>query len=134
MIKNIKSEEGITLVVLVITIIVMMILTTITVNLSFGPDGILQKTTKIKFLEDISDLQKNINEKEIVQRANGQSNNNIKSDLEEELQKWKKNNPKYNNIKFDLILNEKEEFVLTYNSGGNKNQVIWLESVNFPGV
>lgn len=134
MVKSIKSENGITLVVLIVTIIVLTILTTITVNLSFGPDGILQKATKIKFLEDISDLQKNIDEKEIVARANGQSNDNIKYGLEEELKKWKEANKKYSNIKFDLILDENNEFILTYNSGASRNQEVWLESVSFPGV
>ena len=134
MVKSIKSENGITLVVLIVTIIVLTILTTITVNLSFGPDGILQKATKINFLEDISDLQKNIDEREIVARANGQSNDNIKSGLEEELKKWKEANKKYSNIKFDLILDENNEFILTYNSGASRNQEVWLESVSFPGV
>ena len=134
MVKSIKSENGITLVVLIVTIIVLTILTTINVNLSFGPDGILQKATKIKFLEDISDLQKNIDEREIVARANGQSNDNIKSGLEGELKKWKEANKKYSNIKFDLILDENNEFILTYNSGASRNQEVWLESVSFPGV
>ena len=52
----------------------------------------------------------------------------------EELKKWKEANKKYSNIKFDLILDENNEFILTYNSGASRNQEVWLESVSFPGV
>lgn len=58
-----KKNEGITLLALVVTIIVLLILSTITINMLTGENGIIKNTEKAKEATEIAD------EKEIVQRA-----------------------------------------------------------------
>lgn len=130
-----KNEKGVTLIILVITIIVLLILTTFTLSFSLGEDGVFTKAQRIDFLEDISEIQKVLNEAEVVARANGQSNDKIKTTLEESLEQWKNENDKYKDISFEIKLNsEGDTFVLTYVDGATDAQEEWLKTVNFPGV
>ena len=63
MLKKVKKQGGITLIALVITVIVLLILSTITINALSGDNGILKRATEAKENTQISQ------EKEIVQLA-----------------------------------------------------------------
>ena len=132
--NKIRSEKGVTLLVLIITIIVLTLLSAVTLSISLGEDGILERTTKIQFLEEISKIQSELTETELVARSNGQENDKILTILKEDLEEWKDENPEYEDLIFSLELNDEEDtYVLTYKSGGNNRQEQWLYDVNFPG-
>ena len=57
------ENKGITLISLVITIVIILILATITINMLTGENGIIKNTGKAKETTEIA------NEKEIIQRA-----------------------------------------------------------------
>lgn len=132
--NKIRSEKGVTLLVLIITIIVLTLLSAVTLSISLGEDGIFERTTKIQFLEEISKIQSELTETELVARSNGQENDKILTILKEDLEEWKDENPEYEDLIFSLELNDEEDtYVLTYKSGGNNRQEQWLYDVNFPG-
>lgn len=132
--NKIRSEKGVTLLVLIITIIVLTLLSAATLSISLGEDGIFERTTKIQFLEEISKIQSELTETELVARSNGQENDKILTILKEDLEEWKDENPEYEDLIFSLELNDEEDtYVLTYKSGGNNRQEQWLYDVNFPG-
>lgn len=131
---KVKGERGITLIVLVITIVVLLILAGFTLSLSIGHGGIFRNANKMDFLDNISELQKDINETQVVAKANGQTNEKILETLKEKLDKWENDNKEYESIQFELVLDEDNGYTLTYIKGATKNQEEWLKSVNFPGV
>lgn len=131
---KVKKEAGITLIVLVITVVVLMILAGFTLSLSIGQGGIFRNANKMDFLEDISNLKKDIDETQVVAKTNGQSNEKVLNTLQEKLDKWEQENKKYENLQFELVLDEDNNYVLTYIDGATKNQEEWLKSVSFPGV
>ena len=132
--NKIRSEKGVTLLVLIITIIVLTLLSAVTLSISLGEDGIFERTTKIQFLEEISKIQSELTETELVARSNGQENDKILTILKEDLEEWKDENPEYEDLIFSLELNDEEDtYVLTYKSGGSNRQEQWLYDVNFPG-
>ena len=59
--KNLKSHNGITLIALVITIIVLLILAGISISMLSGDNGILQKATTAKTNTDNAQIQEQIN-------------------------------------------------------------------------
>lgn len=61
--KLLKAQKGITLVALVITIVILIILATITINFAFGEDGLIQKAQEAKKLteEAVENEQKALN-------------------------------------------------------------------------
>ena len=63
MLKN-KSEQGITLVALVITIIIIIILATVAINFAFGNNGLIKRASDAK--EFYAEL-KNMKEKPVTQ-------------------------------------------------------------------
>lgn len=130
-----KDEKGITILVLVITIIVLMLLATFTLSFSLGEDGVFTKARRINFLDEISELQKELTEQEVIARANGQDNSAIKTGLEESLSNWQDENQNYEDIEFEIVLNSQQDtFVLTYAGGATEEQESWLRTVSFPGV
>lgn len=132
--NKIKNEKGVTLLVLIITIIVLTLLSAITLSFSLGEDGIFERTSKIQFLEDISKIQSDLTETEVVARSNGQKNDQILTTLEDDLNDWQGENQKYKNLVFTFELNDEEDaYILTYKSGASQKQEQWLYDVNFPG-
>ena len=51
-----KKENGITLVTLIVTIIVLLILAGITINFAFNENGIINKTKEAKKEQEIAEL------------------------------------------------------------------------------
>lgn len=128
-----KNEKGITMLALVITVILVCLLAAVTISFSLGEDGVFSKSRRINFLEDISELQKELSEQEVLARANGKSNDIIKADLERSLNKWLESHQSYKDFTFELRLNDEEDtFILTYKSGGTEEEENWLNTVNFP--
>lgn len=68
--RNLKNENGITLIALVVTIVVMIILASITINATLGEGGLLQQTreqnkrTQNKITADEEEL--NVVEQEFI--------------------------------------------------------------------
>lgn len=128
-----KGEKGITMLALVITVILLCLLASITISFSIGEEGVFTKSRRINYLDDISELQKELNEKEVLARANGQDNNTIKKELEEYLNNWLNSNEDYKDYKFEIELNSEEDtFVLTYIDGATEEEEKWLNTVSFP--
>ena len=97
-----KGEKGITMLALVITVILLCLLASITISFSIGEEGVFTKSRRINYLDDISELQKELSEKEVLARANGQDNNTIKKELEEYLNNWLNSNEDYKDINLKL--------------------------------
>lgn len=128
-----KGEKGITMLALVITVILLCLLASITISFSIGEEGVFTKSRRINYLDDISELQKELSEKEVLARANGQDNNTIKKELEEYLNNWLNSNEDYKDYKFEIKLNSEEDtFVLTYIDGATEEEEKWLNTVSFP--
>lgn len=128
-----KGEKGITMIALVITVILLCLLASITISFSIGEEGVFTKSRRINYLDDISELQKELSEKEVLARANGQDNNTIKKELEEYLNNWLNSNEDYKDYKFEIKLNSEEDtFVLTYIDGATEEEEKWLNTVSFP--
>lgn len=128
-----KGEKGITMTALVITVILLCLLASITISFSIGEEGVFTKSRRINYLDDISELQKELSEKEVLARANGQDNNTIKKELEEYLNNWLNSNEDYKDYKFEIKLNSEEDtFVLTYIDGATEEEEKWLNTVSFP--
>ena len=118
---------------LVITVILLCLLASITISFSIGEEGVFTKSRRINYLDDISELQKELSEKEVLARANGQDNNTIKKELEEYLNNWLNSNEDYKDYKFEIKLNNEEDtFVLTYIDGATEEEEKWLNTVSFP--
>lgn len=128
-----KGEKGITMLALVITVILLCLLASITISFSIGEEGVFTKSRRINYLDDISELQKELSEKEVLARANGQDNNTIKKELEEYLNNWLNSNEDYKDYKFEIKLNNEEDtFVLIYIDGATEEEEKWLNTVSFP--
>ena len=52
LLKKFKMEKGITLVALVITIVILIILATVTINLAFGENGLIKRAQQTKNLTE----------------------------------------------------------------------------------
>ena len=113
-----KGEKGITMLALVITVILLCLLASITISFSIGEEGVFTKSRRINYLDDISELQKELSEKEVLARANGQDNNTIKKELEEYLNNWLNSNEDYKDYKFEKefqdIINKKKPIIMYY--------------------
>ena len=128
-----KGEKGITMLALVITVILLCLLASITISFSIGEEGVFTKSRRINYLDDISELQKELSEKEVLARENGKDNNTIKKELEEYLNNWLNSNEDYKDYKFEIKLNNEEDtFVLTYIDGATEEEEKWLNTVSFP--
>ena len=88
--KQLKNRKGITLIALVITIIILIILTTVAINLSFGKNGIIDKVRqskeetlksqaleelKIKILETQTEKEGNATLEDVVNTLKNDTNN-----------------------------------------------------------
>ena len=59
MVQN-SNNKGITLVALVITIVILIILATVTINFTFGDDGIITKANQAKYMAELSTFQEEL--------------------------------------------------------------------------
>ena len=55
-----EKDNGITLVALVITVIIIIILATVTLNFTFGEDGIITKANQAKYMAELSTFQEEL--------------------------------------------------------------------------
>ncbi len=119
--KSLKTSNGITLIALVITIIVLLILAGISISMLSGDNGILQKATDAKTKSDEAQIQEKVRLAYNSALAKDLTNGNTtltKSTLEDELKKEFKDNV---SISEDgnywvIIVNEKEIERLDKNS------------------
>ena len=65
---NIKNERGITLTVLIITIIVMLIIATVLVYFSVGDNSLMNNARTATFKEDMSTLKSKVDDKVITKQ------------------------------------------------------------------
>ena len=59
MVQN-SNNKGITLVALVITMVILIILATVTINFTFGDDGIITKANQAKYMAELSTFQEEL--------------------------------------------------------------------------
>lgn len=85
--KKYKSMNGITLVALVVTIVVLLILAGISINALSGENGILGKASEAKTKTEIADIKEQI-QTDIIGEQAGNTGNISKSALETILQKY----------------------------------------------
>ena len=115
-----KKNEGITLLALVVTIIVILILSTITINMLTGENGIIKNTGKAKEATEIA------NEKEIVQRAtvNAMGKNKYgdlkQSELEKQLNEEQEGKTEVTDVgdEFEILFKESNRYY-TVDKDGN---------------
>ena len=121
-----KKNEGITLLALVVTIIVLLILSTITINMLTGENGIIKNTEKAKEATEIAD------EKEIVQRAtvNAIGKNkygNLKQDeLEKQLNEEQEGKTEVTDVgdEFEILFKESNRYYTVDKDGNIKEEQI----------
>ena len=131
---KIKKNEGITLIALVVTIIVLLILSTITINMLTGENGIIKNTGKAKEATEIAD------EKEIVQRAtvNAIGKNkygNLKQDeLEKQLNEEQEGKTEVTDVgdEFEILFKESNRYY-TVDKDGNISEPQEILKDNYPG-
>lgn len=121
-----KKNEGITLLALVVTIIVLLILSTITINMLTGENGIIKNTEKAKEATEIAD------EKEIVQRAtvNAIGKNkygDLKQDeLEKQLNEEQEGKTEVTDVgdEFEILFKESNRYYTVDKDGNIKEEQI----------
>ena len=125
--KNSKSIQGITLIALVITIIILIILAGITINLLIGEEGIINKAKYASFATEMQKIKENVvlkNNKNAINIANGtyttlfdnllDSNINLPDTFKQEIlyvrdgSKIDKIPSDYSTTEFDTILNNNQ--------------------------
>ncbi|NLC87825.1 MAG: hypothetical protein GX682_03505 [Clostridiaceae bacterium] len=125
--KNSKSIQGITLIALVITIIILIILAGITINLLIGEEGIINKAKYASFATEMQKIKENVvlkNNKNAINIANGtyttlfdnllDSNINLPYTFKQEIlyvrdgSKIDKIPSDYSTTEFDTILNNNQ--------------------------
>lgn len=120
-----RKEEGVTLVALVVTIVVLMILSSLSIYFAFSEDGLMQSTKEAKFREEVLEI---INTAEAIKiRNNGVL---TRADLEERVTKvymnryFSENKLKVedNNVVYD-----------EYENGFTDKENEWLLSIFSPG-
>ena len=118
---KIQSQRGVTLLVLVVTIIILLILTGITIGAVTGDNGIIQNGRKAKEEAEIA------NEKEIVEKAKVQAMRNNKygnieeSELQEQLDReTKTGETEVADVgdEFEVVFNENNRYY-TVDKDGN---------------
>ena len=126
--KNSKSIQGITLIALVITIIILIILAGITINLLIGEEGIINKAKYASFATEMQKIKENVvlkNNKNAINIANGtyttlfdnllDSNINLPDTFKQEIlyvrdgSKIDKIPSDYSTTEFDTILNNNNQ-------------------------
>ena len=130
-----KNNKGITLLVLVITIIILLILAGITISSITGDNGIIRNAGQAKEQTEIA------NEKEIVEKATVQAMGNNKygnieeSELQEQLNKeTKEGKTKVSDVgkEFEVIFNESNRYY-TVDKDGNVEGAYEIIEDKYPG-
>jgi len=73
MLKKYKSERGITLIALIITIIILIILAGISINSLLGENGLITKAKEAKKVQEIATVTENIRLDLILKQSNGET-------------------------------------------------------------
>ena len=72
--KNLKEKQGITLIALIITIIVLLILAGISIAMLAGDNGILTRTKSSKQISEIAGIKEEIKTEIIAEQAGNEGN------------------------------------------------------------
>ena len=130
--KIVKKQEGITLIALVITIIVLLILASVTIGVISGDNGILKNAGKAKEDTEISE-EKEIIEISVVQAMGNNSKGNlVKEEVEELINKQKAAKVSESGANFLVnILSSDRIYII--DSQGNVRKVEWWENSNEDG-
>ena len=132
---KIQSQRGVTLLVLVVTIIILLILTGITIGAVTGDNGIIQNGGKAKEEAEIA------NEKEIVEKATVQAMGNNKygnieeSELQEQLDReTKTGETEVADVgdEFEVVFNENNRYY-TVDKDGNVEGAYEIIEDKYPG-
>ena len=128
--KEVTKKEGITLIALVITIIILLILAGITITAITGENGLLNSTLKAKEETEIE------NEKEIIGRATAQTigeddrgniqKETLQENLDNETSKGK-TEVKEKNEKFEVIFTDSIRHYLVDKDGNVRKEEWWSE-------
>lgn len=124
---NIKSKNGITLIALVVTIIVLLILAGVSLNAIIGKNGIIENGEKSVFKGDVSSYKEILNLKMLEEKMENENfvKNNVNAKTIAEIQKYIPNfNEKYENI---LEIFEGE---LCAGSEAKGKELSWLNELN----
>ena len=133
--QKIKNEQGITLLVLVITIIILLILAGITISAITGDNGLIRNTGQAKEETEIA------NEKEIIEKATVQAMGNNKygnieeSELQEQLDKETdigKTEVSDVGDEFEVIFHESNRYY-TVDKDGNVEGAYEIVEDKYPG-
>ncbi len=133
--KNIRKEQGITLLAVVITIVILLILAGITINAITGENGIIGNAGQAKEETEIA------NEKEIVEKATVQAMGNNKygnieeSELQEQLDKeTKEGKTQIADVgdEFEVVFKESNRYYIV-DKEGNVEGVFEIIEDQYPG-
>ena len=134
-IETIKAQKGITLLVLVITIIILLILAGITINAITGENGIIENAGKAKEEAEIAN-EKDILEKATVQTMGNNKYGNIEEEeLQEQLDKETgegKTEATDIGDEFEVLFTESNRYY-TVDKDGNVGEANIYEKDNYPG-
>ena len=83
--KNTKNKNGITLIALVITIIVLLILSGVSLSLVVGDNGIIRKAVQAKKITDSESLKEEINLVMVSREMEDDSSISLKQTLEKQI-------------------------------------------------
>ena len=129
-IKELTKKEGITLIALVITILILLILAGITITAITGENGLLNSALKAKEETEIE------NEKEIIGRATAQTigeddrgniqKETLQENLDNETSKGK-TEVKEKNEKFEVIFTDSKRHYLVDKDGNVRKEEWWSE-------
>ncbi|MGP1608711.1 MAG: hypothetical protein ACTTGJ_02575 [Clostridium sp.] len=122
--KNVKNNEGITLIALAVTIIIMLVLAVVTITVSVGDNGLLQRARLLRNTNNSAEEQEYIKNTLTGIKVNkkiAKDNTTVSgTELKTELQK----NPRFKNIDVDesdtsiLLTNQNNKYIVdkdTYN-------------------
>ena len=132
---NLKNQKGITLLVLVVTIIILLILAGITIGTLTGDNGIIQKAGKAKEETEIAN-EKEILEKAVVQAMGNNKYGNIEeSELQEQLDKETgegKTEATDIGDEFEVVFTDSNRYY-TVDKDGNIGEVQKIVKDEYPG-
>ena len=139
--KKLKSEKGITLIALIITIIVLLILAGISIAMLTGDNGILTRTKSSKQISEIAGIKEEIKTEIIAEQARNEGNIS-ESALKTILEKYGTINYDEDGKKIKSITTKKEGYEIAMKdiwTGKTSNNIVagdgsWNGTVNTPKI
>lgn len=125
--KNLKTNSGITIVTLIITIIILLILAGITMLSALDIEGVISKSKEAKFKMDIATLKEDIDVIKLQLKSDGEfSTENLENEMENNstLKKYE------HRIVGDLLIIEDEIISLTGSEIYEADKDKWYYSIN----